>query len=119
MNEIGVHHLLVAALLLVVTSMILVLIRALRGPTAHDRILAGNAFGSNTVLAIILLAYVVDNPMFLDIALVYATINFIGTIALLKLFRFGRFDAVWTEQPSVERDHKAASSHPHSHPQQG
>lgn len=86
------HGLLVAALLIVVLAMVLVLIRALKGETAHDRILAGNAFGSCTVIAILLLSRIVDNVQFVDIALTYALMNFTATIAFLKYTRYGHFD---------------------------
>ena len=96
-----VQSLLTVALLVIVLCMALVLIRALRGPTAHDRILAANAFGSCTVIAIVLLSLIVPNLLFLDVALVYALINFIGTIALLKFVSYGRFDSVWLKEPKA------------------
>lgn len=80
-----------AAILGVIASMFLVLLRAVAGPGAFDRMLAGNVFGSNTVALIALLAFAVDDMMYLDVALVYALINFIGTIALLKYFQDGHF----------------------------
>ena len=78
----------VAALALLVT-MGLALVRAYAGPTLYDRILAVNAFGTKTVLMIAVLGFLMGRPDFLDIALVYALINFIGTIAVLKFFRYG------------------------------
>ncbi len=78
-----------AATLAVVATMALALVRALRGPTVYDRILAVNSFGTKTVLLIALLGYVTGRPDFLDVALVYALINFIGTIAVLKFFEYG------------------------------
>jgi multicomponent Na+:H+ antiporter subunit F len=76
-----------AAALLV--TMLLALFRAFSGPTLYDRILAVNAFGTKTVLMIAVLGFLMGRPEFLDIALVYALINFIGTIAVLKFFRYG------------------------------
>ena len=78
-----------AAAAAVLVSMLLVLIRAFRGPTVFDRILAVNAFGTKTVLIIAVLGFLMGRPDFLDIALVYALINFIGVIALLKYFKYG------------------------------
>ena len=69
--------------------MALALLRALAGPSLYDRILAINAFGTATVLLIAVLGFVAGRPDFLDIALLYALINFIGTIAVLKFFRYG------------------------------
>ena len=48
-----------------------------------------NTFGTATVLFIAVLGFVVGRPDFLDIALLYALINFIGTLAVLKFFRHG------------------------------
>lgn len=76
---------LVAVTALIVT-MILALARAMLGPTACDRILALNMFGTKTVLLIATLGYLAGRPDFLDIALVYALINFIGVLAILKFF---------------------------------
>ncbi len=69
--------------------MLLVLLRAALGPTVFDRILAINTFGTATVLLIALFGFLTDRPDFMDIALLYALINFISTIAVLKLFRYG------------------------------
>ena len=74
------------ALAAILVTMALSILRALRGPTLFDRLLAVNMFGSNTVLAIAVLGFYLGRPDFLGIALVYALISFIGTIAVLKYF---------------------------------
>jgi len=60
------------------------LARAFLGPTVYDRILAVNMFGTKTVLFIAVYGFLTERPDFLDIALVYALINFTGVIAVLK-----------------------------------
>ena len=60
------------------------LYRAARGPTTHDRVVAVNATGTTTVLVIALLAAIFDQPAFLDIAIVYALLNFLMSIAISK-----------------------------------
>jgi multicomponent Na+:H+ antiporter subunit F len=77
-----------AAAAAVLVSMLLVLIRAFRGPTVFDRILAINSFGTLTVLLIAVHGYLTGRPEFLDLALVYALINFIGTIAVTRFVRY-------------------------------
>ena len=67
-------------------GMTLAMIRALLGPTLYDRVLA---LGTKTVLLIAVLGFLAGRPEFLDLALVYALINFIGTIAVLKYFEVG------------------------------
>ena len=73
----------------ILVVMLLLLLRATLGPTVFDRILAINTFGTTTVLLIALFGFLTDRPDFMDIALLYALINFISTIAVLKLFRYG------------------------------
>jgi multicomponent Na+:H+ antiporter subunit F len=78
-----------AASIAILVTMVLILIRALLGPTVYDRILAVNSFGTKTVLIIAAYGFLTERPDFLDIALVYALINFVGTIAVLKYFEYG------------------------------
>jgi len=73
----------------ILISMTLALVRALLGPTVYDRVLAVNTFGTKTVLLIAALGFLTERPEFLDLAIVYALINFIGTIAVLKFFEYG------------------------------
>ncbi len=78
----------VVAIFALFVAMILVLIRLYAGPTLYDRVLAVNSFGTHTVLFIGVLGFLTGRPEFLDIALLYALINFVGTIAILKYFRY-------------------------------
>lgn len=68
----------------IVVAMGLALLRTLLGPTVHDRILAVNSFGTKTVLLIALLGAVAGRADYFDIALLYALINFIATVALMR-----------------------------------
>ena len=78
-------------------AMLFVLIRLYKGPTLYDRVLAVNSFGTHTVLFIGVLGFLTGRPDFLDIALLYALINFVGTVAILKFFRYRAIgDTVWT-----------------------
>jgi len=84
-------------------AMVLVLIRLFKGPTLYDRILALNSFGTHTVLLIGVMGFLNGRPDFLDIALLYALINFVGTIAVLKFFRYRAIgDAMWV--PPVKKE---------------
>ncbi len=76
------------AALAIFVSMVLVMVRLFAGPTLYDRVLAVNIFGTLTVLLIGVLGFLTERPDFLDIALLYALINFVGTIAILKFFRY-------------------------------
>ena len=68
---------------------ILILVRIVLGKTTFDRILAVNSLGTVIVIGISLHGFYSNRPEFLDIAIVYALINFIGTVAVLKLFSTG------------------------------
>ena len=77
-----------AAAIAILVAMALAIARALLGPTVYDRILAVNVFGTKTVLLIAVAGFLAGRPDFLDLALVYALINFIGVIAVLKFVHF-------------------------------
>lgn len=77
-----------AAAIALMVAMALVMVRAFLGPSVYDRILAVNMFGTKALLLIAVMGFLTERPEFLDIALVYALINFIGTIAIMKFFKF-------------------------------
>lgn len=68
--------------------MVLALIRAFEGPSAYDRMLAANLFGTKTVLVIALGGYALDWHSYLDVALLYAMVNFVSTIAVMRFFEY-------------------------------
>jgi len=76
------------AAIAVLISMLLALVRAFIGPTLYDRILSVNMVGTKTVLLISILGFLMGRPDFLDIAIVYALINFISIIAILRFFEY-------------------------------
>jgi multicomponent Na+:H+ antiporter subunit F len=80
-----------ATMVAILVTMALALARATLGPTLFDRILALNMFGTKTVLLIAVIGFLTDRPDFLDLGLVYALINFIGVVALLRFMKFGHF----------------------------
>ena len=65
-------------------SILLTLVRSIKGPTSFDRILGVNAVGTTTVVGVAVLCYLKGRPDFLDLALVYALVNFVATIAVLR-----------------------------------
>ncbi len=72
----------------IIAAMTLALVRAFAGPSLYDRVLAGNSFGTKTVILIGLMGFLTGRPDFLDIALLYALINFAATIAILRFFSY-------------------------------
>lgn len=78
-----------AVALALLATMGLALLRATLGPTAYDRILALNAMGTKTVLLIAVVGFLFGRPEWLDLALVYGLMNFIGTLAVLRFSKYG------------------------------
>jgi len=82
----------VVAAAAVLIAMFLALIRAFAGPTLYDRILAVNVFGTKTVLLIAVVGFLAGRPEFLDIVMVYALMNFITMIGILRFFEYANAD---------------------------
>ena len=76
----------------IILAIVIVLFRAIKGPKVYDRILAVNVIGTKTVILIALVGFIYERPYFLDIAIVYALINFIATFAILKFGSEGGLD---------------------------
>jgi multicomponent Na+:H+ antiporter subunit F len=89
-----------AAIAAVLATMAMALARGLLGPTAYDRVLAVNMFGTKTVLLFALVTLALGRPEFLDLALAYALLNFIGVLAVLE---FVHRDAVRSRRTTPDR----------------
>ena len=95
----------------VMVTMALALIRARYGPTVFDRILALNMVGTKTVLLIAVISFFTGRPDFLDLALAYALINFIGVIAVLRFTQAGHFaDPDAADEPADDGERGEVSS---------
>ena len=77
------------AIIAVLMSLALAVARALAGPTAFDRLLAVNAIGNFAIMLLALFGFLTERPEFLDLGITYALLNMIGTLAVLKFFRYG------------------------------
>lgn len=73
----------------VLIALILVVLRAIRGPTVFDRVLASNTIGTLAILLLASFGFWTGRPEWLDIGLTYGLLNLIGTFAILKFFRHG------------------------------
>lgn len=93
-----------AAAAAIVVAMAMMLVRAIQGPTVYDRVLSVNSFGTKTVLLLGVLGFLMGRPAFLDIALLYALINFIATIAILKFFRYGRLSGAMDDDDPIRQE---------------
>lgn len=97
---------LVAIIALLVT-MALSISRALLGPSIYDRILAVNSIGTKTVLFLALYGYFSGRPDFADLALLYALLNFLGTIAVLKFVERNFPSQQYMDQLAQEQEEQA------------
>ena len=79
---IGLEQVCTYAILL---AALVVLYRVIVGPSLVDRILAVNVIGTKTIVLLVLIGFLSGRPeMFIDVALAYALINFVATIAVLR-----------------------------------
>jgi multicomponent Na+:H+ antiporter subunit F len=63
------------------------LYRVLRGPTVFDRTIGAGLIGTNAILVLVLIGFLYERvDMFVDLALAYGMLNFIGIVALAKYF---------------------------------
>lgn len=85
----------------ILLTMVISLYRADVGPTWFDRILALNSIGTKTVLLIAVLLFVTGRPDFLDLALLYSLMSFIGTVAVLRFSKYGHFAEI-EDETSIE-----------------
>jgi multicomponent Na+:H+ antiporter subunit F len=90
-----------AAALALLVALALALVRALAGPTVFDRALAANAIGTLAMMMLAVLGFLTGRPEFLDLAILYGLLNVVGTIAVLKFFRYG--DLGDPGQPEAKR----------------
>ena len=75
---------------LLATAILLSVIRLLLGPTTPDRVVAADTLSVITTAGLVVLASVFDNPIYLDIALVYGTLAFVGTVAVARAIEGNR-----------------------------
>ena len=80
---------LVGGMIGIAVAIMMALVRVALGPTAFDRVLAVNSIGTLIILGIALHGFLMGRPEFIDISVLYAILNFIGTFAILKLFSTG------------------------------
>jgi len=80
------------AIIIILLASFFSLYRVIKGPTFFDRVLAVNLIGTKVVVLLVLIDFLYNRPEFVDISLAYALINFVGTIAILKMKEKGRLD---------------------------
>lgn len=84
------HYIMEFAFLILVSSMLLLLLKIVTFEDKYNKLLAANAFSSNVIVFIVFLAAITDDNLIIDVALVYAFINFVAMIGLSKFFLLKR-----------------------------
>lgn len=82
-----------AAAVALLVTIALAVVRAVLGPTVFDRAQAVNTVGTGAVLLLAVMGFLTHRPDFLDLAITYGLLNLVGTIAVLKFFRYGDLGA--------------------------
>ena len=83
----------------ILVTFTLAVIRALKGPTVFDRLLAANSVGNCAILMLAVYGFLTERPEFLDLGILYALLNIVGVLAVLKFFRFGDLSHPGGEEP--------------------
>ena len=78
------------ALLLLGGAVLLGLYRLLRGPSAVDRLVAADTLSVVITGAITVVAWLFASALYLDVALVYGVLAFVGTVAMARALEGGR-----------------------------
>ncbi len=74
----------IVSVLIMTALMVLAMIRLLKGPTSADRVVALDAINTLVVAVMILLGVVFRQVIFVDVAIVYALLSFVGTLFIAK-----------------------------------
>ncbi|MDT8357276.1 MAG: monovalent cation/H+ antiporter complex subunit F [Methanomicrobiaceae archaeon] len=78
-----------AAAVILAITIFLCLYRVIYGPGVANRLIAVNTVGTKTIILIVIIGFIYDRPIFVDISIVYAMITFIATLAIAKYLRRG------------------------------
>ena len=70
--------------LFMVALMLLAMVRLVKGPTSADRVVALDAINTLVVAAMIVLGVVFRQFIFIDVAIIYALLAFVGTLYIAK-----------------------------------
>ena len=76
-------------LTIIVAGVVLCLLRMLKGPTAPDRAVAVDTIATITTALLVLLGSIFQRYVYLDVALVYAVLTFIGLVAIARFLEKG------------------------------
>jgi len=93
------------------TLILLVLLRAIIGPTVIDRLISINAISSKVSVIILLVAFVRGEYGFVDVAFVFMLCAFVGGLWILKVFTPGDWQLRMPGLKGFEGDREEVAPH--------
>ena len=75
---------LIFAILFLSVTILICMFRAIKGPSAADRLIAVNVIGTKTIVLILIVSFLLHEKYFVDVAIVYALISFLSSIVIAK-----------------------------------
>jgi len=89
MIEIPTVYLAVLAALFL--SVLMAMIRVIKGPTAPDRIVGLDTINTMVIVGMVIFGFAVKSVIYIDVAIVYAFLSFISTLFIAKYLEGGEF----------------------------
>lgn len=74
---------------ILILTIFLCFYRVVFGPGVENRLIAVNTVGTKTIILLVVIGFIYERPIFIDISIIYAMINFIATLAIAKYLRRG------------------------------
>lgn len=75
---------LIFSILFLSATIFLCMLRAIKGPSASDRLIAINVISTKTIMLILIVSFLLNETYFVDVAIVYALISFLSSIVISK-----------------------------------
>ena len=94
-------YFLIGILILLALLLFALLLRAVKGPSIADRIVAVNMMGSITIVMIAIMSFLLKEDYLMDICLIYAMISFLAVVCLTKVYM-----GVYQEQKMKKKEKK-------------
>jgi multicomponent Na+:H+ antiporter subunit F len=83
-EDCGMTDVWLVTILILVALIILAFVRLIAGPTPPDRVVALDTVNTLTVASMIILGVIFNEIIFIDVAIVYALLSFVGTLYIAK-----------------------------------
>mgnify|MGYP001048892596 FL=1 len=75
--------------MVIIFTILLSLYRLVLGPGVFNQIAASNVIGTKVIVLLVVIGFIFERPMFIDISLLYAGLNFIATLLMARYLERG------------------------------